>query len=178
MKRVQIDDAALTALAAEVGQCLGLVGLRLALAESCTGGWIAKAVTDIAGSSAWFDRGFVTYSNAAKQDELGVAAETLAEFGAVSEPVVRQMAEGALRRSTAEVAVAVSGIAGPGGGSADKPVGTVCFAWSARGGETVVETVRFPGDREAVRRQTVAHALERLRALLPGFVRSLQAQEF
>lgn len=157
------DD--LAQLAARLGRRLGDSGLMLATAESCTGGWIAKCVTDIAGSSAWLDRGFVTYSNAAKQDLLGVAAATLAEHGAVSEPVVREMAAGALAHSAAQVAVAVSGIAGPGGGSADKPVGTVCFGFALPGGAST-ETVHFDGDREAVRRQSVVHALSRLIALL------------
>jgi nicotinamide-nucleotide amidase len=127
-------------------------------AESCTGGWIAKCVTDIAGSSAWLERGFVTYSNAAKQEMLGVASATLAVHGAVSEAVVAEMAAGALAHSHATVAVAVSGIAGPGGGTADKPVGTVCFAW-ALAGRVEVATCRFAGDREQVRRDSVVHAL-------------------
>ena len=157
------DD--LAQLAARLGRRLADSGLTLATAESCTGGWIAKCVTDIAGSSAWLDRGFVTYSNAAKQDMLGVAAATLAEHGAVSEPVVRQMAAGAVARSAAQVAVAVSGVAGPGGGSADKPVGTVCFGFALPDGVST-ETLYFDGDRDAVRRQSVAHALTRLIALL------------
>jgi nicotinamide-nucleotide amidase len=157
--------ADLHALARRLGDRLAAAGLMLATAESCTGGWIAKCVTDIAGSSAWLDRGFVTYSNAAKQDLLGVDATTLDEHGAVSEPVVRQMAAGALARSAAQVAVAVSGVAGPGGGSADKPVGTVCFGFGLPAGITT-ETLHFAGDREAVRRQSVAHALTRLTELL------------
>ena len=131
----------------------------LATAESCTGGWIAKCCTDVAGSSAWFDRGFITYSNAAKQDMLGVRAETLAQYGAVSEAVVAEMATGALRHSQAHIAVAVSGIAGPSGGSAEKPVGTVCFAWAMRNGEVLTKTCQFAGDREAVRWQSVVFAL-------------------
>jgi nicotinamide-nucleotide amidase len=158
------DD--LTALATALGRALTERGWLLATAESCTGGWIAKAVTDIAGSSGWLDRGFVTYSNAAKQEMIGVNPGTLAAHGAVSEAVVAEMARGALTYSAAQAAVAVSGIAGPGGGSADKPVGTVCFAWAL--GDTVdTESLRFDGDRDAVRHQTVAHALhgliERLR---------------
>ena len=137
-----------------------------ATAESCTGGWIAKALTDIAGSSAWFDRGLVTYSDAAKQELLGISPGTLAEHGAVSEPVVREMAEGALVRSAADLTVAVSGVAGPGGGSADKPVGTVWFAWARSGEATRSERQVFRGDREAVRRRSVAHAIE-------GMLRSL-----
>lgn len=134
-------------------------GWMLATAESCTGGWIAKCCTDVAGSSAWFDRGFITYSNAAKQDMLGVRAETLAQYGAVSEAVVAEMATGALRHSQAHIAVAVSGIAGPSGGSPEKPVGTVCFAWAMRNGEVLTKTCQFAGDREAVRWQSVVFAL-------------------
>ena len=134
-------------------------GWMLATAESCTGGWIAKCCTDVVGSSAWFDRGFVTYSNAAKQDMLGVRAETLAQYGAVSEAVVAEMATGALRHSQAHIAVAVSGIAGPSGGSPEKPVGTVCFAWAMRNGEVLTKTCQFAGDREAVRWQSVVFAL-------------------
>lgn len=162
MRALDYDDTAIAALASRLGQCLGAGQLMAATAESCTGGWIAKALTDIAGSSAWFDRGLVTYSNAAKQDLLGVSAQALTEQGAVSEPVVRQMAEGALARSGANLAVAVSGIAGPGGGSPDKPVGTVWFAWAVNGRPTTSEQRLFPGDREAVRRQAVCHALEGL----------------
>ncbi len=135
-------------------------GWMLATAESCTGGWIAKCCTDVAGSSAWFDRGFITYSNAAKQDMLGVRAETLAQYGAVSEAVVAEMATGALRHSQAHIAVAVSGIAGPSGGSPEKPVGTVCFAWAMRNGEVLTKTCQFAGDREAVRWQSVVFALD------------------
>ena len=134
-------------------------GWMLATAESCTGGWIAKCCTDMAGSSAWFDRGFITYSNAAKQDMLGVRAETLAQYGAVSEAVVAEMATGALRHSQAHIAVAISGIAGPSGGSPEKPVGTVCFAWAMRNGEVLTKTCQFAGDREAVRWQSVVFAL-------------------
>ena len=157
------DD--LDTLAVDLGRLLADAGLVLAAAESCTGGWIAKCVTDIAGSSGWFDRGFVTYSNDAKRDMLGVSTKTLDAHGAVSEFVVREMVLGALTRSTAQVAVAVSGIAGPGGGSAEKPVGTVCFGF-ALSGRVRTETLRFDGDRDAVRRQTVQHALRRLIALL------------
>lgn len=131
----------------------------LATAESCTGGWIAKLCTDLAGSSAWFERGFVTYSNAAKQDMLGVQAATLAQYGAVSEAVTAEMAVGALQHSRAQVAVSVSGIAGPGGGTATKPVGTVCFGWAVQSGEVRTATRTFEGDREAVRYQAVQYAL-------------------
>lgn len=120
---------------------------------------MAQAVTAIAGSSDWFDRGFVTYSNDAKQEMLGVRADTLARHGAVSEQTAREMAQGALARSKATVALAVTGVAGPGGGSAEKPVGMVCFAWARR--QTIrTETIHFSGDRESVRRQSVIHALE------------------
>ncbi|WP_462321846.1 nicotinamide-nucleotide amidase [Halochromatium sp.] len=151
----------LVALATELGQCLQASGDRLVTAESCTGGWIAKCITDIAGSSAWLERGFVTYSNEAKQEMLGVSADTLAQHGAVSEAVVREMAQGALARSQATLAVSVSGIAGPGGGTPQKPVGTVCFGW-ARVDRAEAETRLFPGDRDQVRRQSVEHALRLL----------------
>jgi nicotinamide-nucleotide amidase len=161
-----MDDADLDALAGRLGERLLAAGLVAATAESCTGGWIAKTFTDIAGSSAWFDRGFVTYSNEAKQDLLGVRAETLAAHGAVSEPTVREMVAGALARSRAAVAVAVSGIAGPGGGTPDKPVGTVWLAWGRRDGARRAELCRFAGDREAVRRQAVIRAIQGLGQLL------------
>jgi nicotinamide-nucleotide amidase len=149
-------------LAGRVGGLLLERNHMLVTAESCTGGWVAKCITDIAGSSAWFDRGFVTYSNRAKQDMLGVTAETLEDHGAVSEATVSEMARGALTHSAADIAVAVSGIAGPGGGAPGKPVGTVWFAWLVSGGTPRVETRQFTGDREAVRRQSVVCALEGL----------------
>ncbi|HEV2430723.1 MAG TPA: CinA family protein [Burkholderiales bacterium] len=154
-------------LARRVGERLVASGQILATAESCTGGWVAQAVTAIAGSSDWFDRGFVTYSNDAKQEMLGVDADTLARYGAVSEHTAREMAQGTLARSKATVALAVTGVAGPAGGSAEKPVGTVCFAWVSRQGARA-ETVRFAGDRESVRRQSVNHALEGLLKTLAG----------
>ncbi|MDG3064264.1 nicotinamide-nucleotide amidase [Thauera mechernichensis] len=160
-----MTDTELDTLAQQVGQALGARGWRLATAESCTGGWIAEAVTAIGGSSAWFDRGFVTYSNEAKIDMLGVSAHTLATQGAVSEATVREMAAGALDRSIATVAVAVSGIAGPSGGSPAKPVGTVCIGWALRAGEQSALTLQFAGDRRAVRRQTVIRALQGVLAL-------------
>ena len=135
---------------------------QLAVAESCTGGWLAKCLTDIAGSSQWFERGFVTYSNLAKEEMLGVLPETLEREGAVSEAVVREMAAGVLRHSAADIAVAISGIAGPGGGVPGKPVGTVCFGLACKGNVLQSDTQYFEGDREAVRRQSVAHALIRL----------------
>lgn len=153
---------ALEALAARVGECLKLKGLKLATAESCTGGWVAQAVTSVSGSSDWFDRGFVTYSNDAKRDMLGVSAETLAARGAVSEETAREMAAGALGRSRASAALAITGVAGPTGGTPDKPVGMVCFAWALRGRAVECATRRFEGDREAVRRQSVEHSLQGL----------------
>lgn len=155
-----MTDHELDVLARRVGEALAARGLWLATAESCTGGWIAEAVTAIAGSSGWFDRGFVTYSNAAKTDMLGVGGDTLDTHGAVSEATVSEMAAGALARSRADLAVAVSGVAGPGGGSAAKPVGTVCLAWARRGAPTATTTVHLAGDRAAVRRQTVLLALQ------------------
>ncbi|MDJ0701180.1 MAG: CinA family protein [Woeseiaceae bacterium] len=137
-------------------------GKTVATAESCTGGWIAKKLTDVSGSSAVFGWGVVSYSNPAKASMLGVAKETLEEHGAVSEAVVSEMAEGALRLSGANIAVAVSGIAGPDGGTAEKPVGTVWFAWAIRNGSSIMvdtDLQRFDGDRDDVRAQTVVHAL-------------------
>jgi nicotinamide-nucleotide amidase len=154
-------------LAKRVGERLAASGQVLAIAESCTGGWVAQAVTAIAGSSDWFDRAFVTYSNDAKQEMLGVRADTLARHGAVSEHAAREMAQGALARSKATVALAVTGVAGPGGGSAEKPVGMVCFAWARRQGIRT-ETMRFSGDRESVRRQSVIRALEGVLQTLAG----------
>ncbi len=133
--------------------------LMLSTVESCTGGWVAKTITDVPGSSAYFDCGLVTYTNRAKQALAGVAADTLARHGAVSEPVVREMAEGALRGGPAQVAVAVSGVAGPGGGTPAKPVGMVCFAWSGADRQTRARTHHLSGDRETVRRAAVAIAL-------------------
>jgi nicotinamide-nucleotide amidase len=142
----------------------------VATAESCTGGWIAKALTDVPGSSGCFGYGIVSYSNGAKESMLGVKSRTLAEHGAVSEPVVREMAQGTLRLSGADIAVAVSGIAGPDGGSDDKPVGTVWFAWSIRGlGGVTTDTDlrRFEGNRDSIRMQTVIHGLYGIRERLP-----------
>jgi nicotinamide-nucleotide amidase len=153
------SDDTLRELAVKLGERLEAGGLTVTTAESCTGGWIAKCITDIAGSSGWFDRGFVTYSNEAKVETLGVSESLLAEHGAVSEDAVRAMAEGALERSRADLAVSVSGVAGPGGGTEDKPVGTVWFCWQRRGGEPIVRVVPFDGDRETVRRESVKAAL-------------------
>ncbi|WP_426417371.1 nicotinamide-nucleotide amidohydrolase family protein [Aestuariirhabdus sp. LZHN29] len=147
-------------LAQKLGGVLDEAGAVLATAESCTGGGIACAITEVAGSSAWFDAGFVTYSNAAKRAMLGVREETLQRFGAVSEAVVLEMVAGALERSVASVAVSVSGVAGPAGGSEDKPVGTVWIAWQLRGQAGVARLCAFSGDRRSVREQAVIAALE------------------
>ena len=156
----------LDTLAGELGQRLEAAGLMLTTAESCTGGWVSKVVTDIPGSSAWFDRGFVTYGNPAKQELLGISAAAIADHGAVSEEVAREMAQGALAHSRAGVAMAITGIAGPGGGTEDKPVGTVCFAWVRAGRTLLSQRVQFVGNREEVRHQSVRLALERLLELL------------
>jgi len=151
------------------GDCLGT-------AESCTGGWVAKCLTDVPGSSQWFERGYVVYNGLAKQQMLGVPASTIEENGEVSEAVVRALAEGVLSHSNASISLAISGIAGPGGGSDAKPVGTVWFAWSVaekvagvvRGVKTIADTQCFSGDREAVRRQAVMHALQGVLELFDG----------
>jgi nicotinamide-nucleotide amidase len=154
------SDAKLAELVNEIARRALAAKLHIVSAESCTGGWIAKVITDLADSSHWFERGYVTYSNEAKIQDLGVSKETLAAHGAVSEATVREMALGALRATGADVAVSVSGIAGPGGGTPEKPVGTVWFAVASR--EVVTSRRLFPGDREAVRRSSVQHALEML----------------
>lgn len=161
-------DAELYELSGRLGDLARARGIVVCTAESCTGGWIAQAITMVPGSSNWFDRGFVTYTNDAKRDMLGVQADTLKKFGAVSKEVVREMVQGALSRSAAQVAVAVSGVAGPGGGTAKKPVGTVMLAWALANGEPRVAHQRFQGDRDAVRRQSVIVALEGLLALMEG----------
>ena len=149
-------------LAAQVGTKLKAEGAVLATAESCTGGGIAEAVTRIAGSSAWFDRAFIAYSYPAKTDMLGVQTATLDQVGAVSEAVAREMAEGALAQSLASVSIAVTGIAGPDGGTPEKPVGTVWFAWASKNTSTKSECCVFSGDRASVRHQTIVHALTKL----------------
>lgn len=159
-------DAELHRLAETLGERFRHQRLTLVTAESCTGGWIAKTVTDIAGSSDWFDSGMVAYSYEAKQAMLGVRPETLEHHGAVSRETVIEMVSGALVHSGASAAVAVTGIAGPGGGSPDKPVGTVWIGWKRRGGYAKAQMFRFDGDREAVRRQTVLAALQGLKALI------------
>jgi nicotinamide-nucleotide amidase len=159
-------DADLAELSQRIGTLLRERALTLATAESCTGGWVAEIVTHTGGSSEWFERGFVTYSNQAKSDMLGVKPEILAAHGAVSEETAREMAAGAIANSRATVALAITGIAGPTGGSPEKPVGTVCFAWCRRGATAQSERRQFGGDREAVRRQSAIHALEGLLARL------------
>lgn len=159
-------ETAVMAAGERLGRLLQSLGLMAVSAESCTGGLVARALTETAGSSAWFDRGFVTYTNESKQDALGVSSDTLQAQGAVSEAVAAQMAAGALRHSRAGLAMAITGIAGPGGAVPGKPVGTVCFGWAVRPGAgqgnaplVWTATVRFDGDRAAVRRQAALHAL-------------------
>ena len=161
-------DSELYQLAEQVAAKMIETGHSLGTAESCTGGWVAKCLTDVAGSSQWFDRGYVVYNGLAKQQMLGVPATVIEQNGEVSEAVVRSLAEGVLANSNASVSLSISGIAGPGGGSKDKPVGTVWFAWSladkvagvVRGVKTTTEVQCFSGDREAVRKQAVMHALQ------------------
>lgn len=157
-------SGAVLGAATRLGRALERAGLRVTCAESCTGGLIATALTEVGGSSAWFERGFVTYSNDAKAEVLGVPRELLAEHGAVSEPVARSMASGALAASRAQLALSVTGIAGPGGGSVDKPVGTVWFGWAlvlpGQGPRVASATRQFAGDRASVREQSAVFALE------------------
>ena len=160
-----LSDLDVAALVLRLAELLPSKGWMMATAESCTGGLIAGACTDLAGSSVWFERGFVTYSNEAKSELLGVDAALIEAHGAVSEPVARAMAEGAVARSRAQASVAVTGVAGPSGGSAEKPVGTVWFGWSVDG-RTRTERRRFDGDRAAVRAATVHYALQTLVELL------------
>lgn len=156
------ESESLDDLAERLGAVLVARGWQAATAESCTGGGIAEAITRVAGSSAWFEQGFVTYTNAAKQTQLGVSEETLETWGAVSSATVEAMVTGALTRGTADVAVAVSGIAGPGGGSPSRPVGTVWLAWARRGAPPEARCIHFPGDRAEVRAGTVRAAIEGL----------------
>ncbi|AHK20036.1 nicotinamide-nucleotide amidase [Yersinia similis] len=157
-----MSEGQLRQLSIAVGHKLKEHGAWVTCAESCTGGWVAKALTDIAGSSAYFDRGFVTYSNTAKHDLLGVSETTLARYGAVSEAVVREMAMGALKQANADFAVSISGIAGPDGGSTDKPVGTVWFGFISREGPISAKKQHFYGDRDSVRLQAAVFALQTL----------------
>ena len=160
------NDTVLDALAMKLGDALHAQQRMLATAESCTGGWVAKVLTDIPGSSSWFDRGFVTYTNQAKQDMLGVPTMVLEKYGAVSEQTVQAMARGGLHHSQADFSLAISGIAGPGGATADKPVGLVCFAWAEKRAAAAPRVWSahhiFNGDRDAVRRQAVATALQEM----------------
>ena len=158
----------LNQLAQQVGAALKAHGMLLATAESCTGGWVGEIVTSVAGSSHWYDRGFITYSNESKQEMLGVSASTLTEFGAVSEQTVREMATGALKRSRAQITLAISGIAGPGGTTPGKPVGTVCMAWAVRNGGDQSKTFHFEGDRTQVRGQAVVAALREVIQIIEG----------
>lgn len=168
-----MDDDVLLALAKKLGAALKARKLSLVLAESCTGGMVAQYVTAIAGSSAWFDRAYVSYSNAAKQDMLGVSAQTLKDFGAVSEQVTAEMAKGALQHSQAQISAAISGVAGPDGGTTSKPLGTVCFGYSSKTKQknaasnisTMTQTKHFSGNRDAIRRQSVNQALQTLISL-------------
>jgi nicotinamide-nucleotide amidase len=160
------SEAELTALATQLGECLQAQGIKLASAESCTGGWLAKVITDIAGSSTWFAASVVSYSNQAKHSLLGVRRQTLAEFGAVSCETVLEMSEGVFNHTEADVAVSISGIAGPEGGSAEKPVGLVWMSWGIRGQPLAANAFHFDGDREAVRRQAVKQAMLCLMDLL------------
>ena len=153
---------AASATAVRLGERLLAAGAMVVTAESCTGGLVAGAITEVAGSSGWFDRGFVTYSNAAKRDMLGVPETTLDRHGAVSEATARAMAIGALEHSRGDWSVAITGIAGPSGGTPDKPVGTVCFAWAWRAGGCEAQTCHFPGGRTEVRALSVRHALRGL----------------
>ncbi len=155
-------DADLVELSQSLGSACLQRRLSIAAAESCTGGWAAQVITHTAGSSAWFERGFVTYSNEAKVEMLGVRPEVVAKFGAVSQETAAAMATGALENSNAMISLAITGIAGPTGGSPGKPVGTVCFAWCRTGAAAETETQLFSGDREAIRRQAVIHALSGL----------------
>lgn len=157
---MKVTEKDLYALAKTLGQELKASELLLSTAESCTGGWAAKVLTDIEGCSAWFERGFVTYTNASKHEMLSVSASTLEEYGAVSKDVVTEMAHGAIEHSHADLSFAITGIAGPGGGSNDKPVGTVWFAWSSRDGWLETRMEVFTGDRQAVRMQAVQTALQ------------------
>jgi nicotinamide-nucleotide amidase len=153
-------------LSTQLGQALKEKNFTLALAESCTGGLASAAITDIAGSSAWFDRGFVTYTNAAKQSMLKVTEQTLIQYGAVSEETAKEMVIGALKNSLADIAGSITGIAGPTGGSIDKPVGTVCFAYANKSGRIITLTKHFTGNRQQIRHQSVIQLLNGLMDLI------------
>ena len=162
----KLEQDQLESQAQRLGERLIEKAWSLVTAESCTGGWIAQTATAISGSSAWFDRGFVTYSNRAKIEVLGVAESSLAQYGAVSAEVAREMAHGALVAARVDIAVAVTGIAGPDGGTAAKPVGTVCFGWCIKSSDPISRVVCFDGDRRSIRAQTVAMAFAGLIELI------------
>ena len=162
-------DQQLHNLAIRIGDEACRCQVMLTTAESCTGGWVAEVLTSVAGSSRWFERGFVTYSNLSKQEMLGVNGETIKQHGAVSEQTVREMAEGALRHSHAQISLAISGVAGPGGAVLDKPVGTVCLAWAASGHVSRSISRHFSGNREEIRRGAVLAALDGLLEVLAGW---------
>ena len=168
MREPEISDNDQTTydLAVKVGQSLAQRGWMLVTAESCTGGWAGQAITAVSGSSAWYERGYITYSNTAKREMLGVQQTTLDRHGAVSPQTAQEMAIGALNRSHAHISVSITGIAGPDGGTATKPVGMVCFAWVAQNGLVQQETHYFTGDRESIRRQAVATALQGILLIL------------
>jgi nicotinamide-nucleotide amidase len=163
-----ISDAnvALCTLAQRVGACLIQHELMLVTAESCTGGWLGQAITSVPGSSSWYERGFITYSNLSKQEMLGVQSTTLAQYGAVSSQTAQEMVLGALNRSHAQISVSITGIAGPDGGTVDKPVGMVCFAWATKTGCVQQEIYHYQGDREAIRHQAVTTALNGILMLI------------
>jgi len=162
----RVSDTELNELAAELGEKLRARGWMLATAESCTGGWVGQLITALPGSSLWYERGFITYANIAKQEMLGVPAETLETYGAVSEETASAMAAGALKHSHAQATLAISGIAGPGGGTPQKPVGLVCYGWALSDGTLLSSTCRLDGDREEIRSRAVAAALRGLIDLL------------
>ena len=155
-----MDDLMLQDLAIKVGVALAQQGLLLATAESCTGGLLGQTITSIAGSSSWYDRGFITYATGSKHEMLGVSNSTLEQYGAVSEQTASEMAAGVITHSHAQVAVSITGIAGPDGGTAEKPVGMICFAWMMKDGLACAETRYFTGYREEIRRRSVAEALQ------------------
>ncbi len=158
-------NSSITSLTQQLAQTLLAKGFKIALAESCTGGLLAAQLTSLAGSSDWFERGFITYSNQAKEESIGVPKEAIERYGAVSEEVAKAMAEGVLKNSLAQVSVAITGIAGPGGGSANKPVGMVCFAWGIQVDDQIQtrsQTKQFSGDRQSIREQACVYAIESL----------------
>ncbi|BEI42061.1 MULTISPECIES: CinA family protein [unclassified Polynucleobacter] len=158
-------NSSITPLVQQLAQTLLAKGLKIASAESCTGGLLAAHLTSLAGSSDWFERGFITYSNQAKEESIGVSKELIEQYGAVSEEVAKAMAKGALNHSLAQVSVAITGIAGPGGGSANKPVGMICFAWGVRVDDQIqtrAQTKHFSGDRQSIREQACVYAIESL----------------